>query len=284
MPTDGAATKVDPSKNVITNGATSSSARPLDGHHAVVTGGGRGIGAAIAAHLAERGAKITLMGRTVATLDEQKAVLEAGFGATVGCVGVDVTDEASVEAGFAQAATAFGPPQILVNNAGRGDSMPFKRMDRDFLQRMVDMNLTSAFLCIRQVLPAMTEAGYGRIVTVASTAGLVGYRYVSAYVASKHAVVGLTRSLALETAKTGVTVNAVCPGYVETDMTQDTIDNIVEKTGCTPEAALAQLAAGNPQGRLIVPAEVANAVGWLVLPDSYSITGQALPIAGGEVM
>lgn len=273
-----------PTEMSIANEATQASAQPLAGHHAVVTGGGRGIGAAISAHLAGRGAAVTLMGRTLGTLEEHKAALEADFGATVGCVAVDVTDEASVEAGFKKAAEALGAPQILVNNAGRGDSMPFKRMDRDFLQRMVDMNLTSAFLCIRQVLPAMTEAGYGRIVTVASTAGLVGYRYVSAYVASKHAVVGLTRSLALETAKTGVTVNAVCPGYVETDMTQDTIDNIVKKTGCTAAEAYAQLAAGNPQGRLIVPAEVANAVSWLVLPDSHSITGQAIPIAGGEVM
>ena len=183
--------------SVIANRSTSASARPLDGHHAVVTGGGRGIGAAISANLAERGANITLMGRTLDTLEAYKAVLEADHGATVACVSVDVTDEASVEAGFAQAAETLGAPQILVNNAGRGDSMPFKRMDRDFLQRMVDMNLTSAFLCIRQALPAMTEAGYGRIVTVASTAGLIGYRYVSAYVASKHAVVGLTKSLSL---------------------------------------------------------------------------------------
>lgn len=282
MSTDGAS--ANDAAKAVANGATAASARPLAGHHAVVTGGGRGIGAAISAHLAERGAAITLMGRTVATLEEQKATLAEKYAATVGCVGVDVTDEASVEAGFAAAAGALGAPQILINNAGRGDSMPFKRMDRAFLQHMVDMNLTSAYLCIRQVLPAMTEAGYGRIVNVASTAGLIGYRYVSAYVASKHAVVGLTRSLALETAKTGVTVNAVCPSYVETDMTQDTIDNIVKKTGCTPQEAFAQLAAGNPQGRLIAPAEVANAVSWLVLPDSYSITGQAIPIAGGEVM
>lgn len=278
MPTDGAIA------NAIANGARAASARPLDGHHAVVTGAGRGIGAAIAAHLAERGARLTLMGRTLATLEERKAALEAAYRATVGCVAVDVTDEASVEAGFAEAIEASGAPHILVNNAGRGDSMPFKRMERDFLQRMVDMNLTSTFLCIRQVLPAMTEAGYGRIVNVASTAGLIGYRYVTAYVASKHAVVGLTRALALETAKTGVTVNAVCPSFVETDMTQDTIDNIVEKTGCTPEQAHAQLAAGNPQGRLISPVEVANAVSWLALPDSHSITGQAIPIAGGEVV
>ena len=149
---------------------------------------------------------------------------------------------------------------------------------------MVEINLLSTFLCIRQALPAMTEAGYGRIINIASTAGLVGYRYVTAYVASKHGVVGLTRSLALETAKSGVTVNAVCPGYVETDMTADTIANIVEKTGMDAEAARAQLAQGNPQGRLIDPEEVANAVVWLARPDSGSITGQSIPVAGGEVM
>jgi len=195
-----------------------------------------------------------------------------------------VTDEAMVADSFAAAAAALGPATILVNNAGRGDSAPFKRAGRDIFQAMIDINLMSTVLCTQQVLPAMIEAGYGRVINVASTAGLIGYRYVTAYVASKHAVVGLTRALALETAKTGVTINAVCPSYVETDMTQATIDNIVGKTGCTPDEARAQLAAGNPQGRLIDPAEVANAAVWLALPASYSITGQALAIAGGEVM
>lgn len=280
MPSEGA----DKDAEVAHSGGSSPGARSFEGHHAVVTGGGRGIGAAIAADLAAQGAKVTLMGRTLETLEDHKATLEASYGAEVACVAVDVTDEASVTAGFAAASDTFGAPQILVSNAGRGDSMPFKRMDRDFLQRMIDMNLTSTYLCIREVLPAMSAAGYGRIVNVASTAGLIGYRYVSAYVASKHAVIGLTRSLALETAKTGVTVNAVCPGYVETDMTQDTIANIVDKTGCSAEEAYDQLAASNPQGRLIAPAEVAHAVSWLASPDSHSITGQAIPVAGGEVM
>ncbi len=257
---------------------------PFEGQHALVTGGGRGIGAAIADALAARGAALTLVGRTEATLEAKQADLAENFGVAAGAAAADVTDEAAVEAAFARAVAERGPISILVNNAGRGDSAPFKRTTTEFFMRMVEINLLSTFLCIRQVLPAMTEAGYGRIVNIASTAGLVGYRYVAAYVASKHGVVGLTRSLALETARTGVTVNAVCPGYVETDMTADTIANIVEKTGMDAEAARAQLAQSNPQGRLIDPAEVANAAVWLARPDSGSITGQSIPVAGGEIM
>lgn len=255
----------------------------LAGQHAVVTGAGRGIGAAIADHLAALGASVTLISRTEATLQAQAdAMAKRGF--EVAIAPADVTDEAAIADAFASATAASGPVTILVNNAGRGDSAPFKRSDREFFQKMIDMNLMSTVLCMHQVLPAMTAAGFGRIINIASTAGLIGYRYVSAYVASKHAVVGLTRATALETAKTGVTVNAVCPGYVETDMTKDTIANIVEKTGSTPEAAKATLAATNPQGQLVQPQEVAQAVGWLALPSSNAITGQAVAVAGGEVM
>jgi 3-hydroxybutyrate dehydrogenase len=149
---------------------------------------------------------------------------------------------------------------------------------------MIDINLTSTFLCMQQAVPAMTEAKYGRIVNVASTAGLIAYRYVSAYVASKHAVVGLTKAYALELAKTGITVNAVCPSYVETEMTKDTIANIVKKTGRSEAETRAELAKSNPQERLIAPGEVASVVSWLALPASHSITGLAIPVAGGEVM
>lgn len=263
---------------------TAFQSEPFKGQHALVTGGGRGIGAAIADALAARGAALTLVGRTEATLEAGRAELEAAHGVAAGIAAADVTDEAAVQAAFARAAAQRGPISILVNNAGRGDSAPFKRTTAEFFMRMVEINLLSTFLCIRQVLPAMTEAGYGRIVNIASTAGLVGYQYVTAYVASKHGVVGLTRSLALETAKTGVTVNAVCPGYVETDMTADTIANIVEKTGMDAGAARARLAQSNPQGRLIDPAEVADVVVWLAGPASASITGQSIPVAGGEVM
>jgi NAD(P)-dependent dehydrogenase (short-subunit alcohol dehydrogenase family) len=258
--------------------------RPFTGQHALVTGGGRGIGAAIADALAARGAAVTLVGRTAATLAEAKARLVAAHAVPVHAEAADVTDPAAVAAAFKGAAAAQGPVSILVNNAGRGESQPFKRMDLAFLRRMLDINLVSAVLCTQAALEGMIARGAGRIVNVASTAGLVGYRYVSAYVAAKHAVIGLTRALALETAKTGVTVNAVCPSYVETDMTADTVANIVAKTGKSAAEARASLAAANPQGRLIQPDEVASAVCWLCLPDSGSITGQAIAIAGGEVM
>ncbi len=268
------------------SGGTSSgvSAKPFAGQHAVVTGGARGIGAAIAEALAARGADITITGRTASTLDTAKARIADAHGVRVGAMIGDAADEAAMKAGFAAAAEAFGAPSILVNNAGRGDSAPFKRMDVAFLQSMLDVNLISNFVCTQAALPAMLEAGYGRIISIASSASLVGYRYVSGYVAAKHAVLGLTRSLALETATKGVTVNAVCPGYVETDLTGDTIANIVEKTGMSAADARGQLSAGNPQGRLVEPEEVANAVCWLALAESHSITGQAIAVAGGEIM
>jgi NAD(P)-dependent dehydrogenase (short-subunit alcohol dehydrogenase family) len=258
--------------------------KPFTGQHALVTGGGRGIGAAIAEHLAARGAALTLLGRSPGPIEAMKARLNSRYTVPVEAVAADVTDAAEVARAFAAATAALGPVQLLVNNAGRGESMPIKRMDLAFLQRMLDINVAGTFLCIQRALPAMTEAGYGRIVNIASTAGLVGYRYVSAYVAAKHAVVGLTKALALELAKTGITVNAVCPSYVETDMTKDTVANIVAKTGKSEAEARAELAKSNPQGRLIAPEEVASVVSWLALPASHSITGLAIPVAGGEVM
>jgi NAD(P)-dependent dehydrogenase (short-subunit alcohol dehydrogenase family) len=257
--------------------------KPFTGQHALVTGGGRGIGAAISEHLAARGASLTLLGRSAGPLEEHKARL-ARYAVPVGIVTADITDPAQVAAAFAAAVKAQGPVQILVNNAGRGESMPLKRMDLAFLNRMLAINVAGAFLCIQQVLPAMTEARHGRIVNVASTAGLIGYRYVSAYVASKHAVVGLTKAMALELAKTGSTVNAVCPSYVETDMTKDTVANIIAKTGKKEADVRAELTQFNPQARMIQPEEVASVVSWLALPASHSITGLALPVAGGEVM
>jgi NAD(P)-dependent dehydrogenase (short-subunit alcohol dehydrogenase family) len=178
----------------------------------------------------------------------------------------------------------FGRVDILVNNAGQAESAPLAKTDLALWQRMLAANLTGTFLCTREALPEMAARGAGRVVNVASTAGLVGYAYVAAYCAAKHGVVGLTRAAALECAKTGVTVNAVCPGYTETDIVAAAVANIVAKTGKSEAEARAALVARNPQGRMVQPAEVAAAVLWLCLPAAASVTGQAIAVAGGEVM
>jgi 3-hydroxybutyrate dehydrogenase len=251
----------------------------LDGRHAVVTGGGRGIGAAVATALASAGAGITLLGRDEARLREHAASLSAAQ-----AVCCDVTDEAAVGAAFAEARRAFGPVAILVNNAGAAESAPFVRTSLELFRRMLDVNLIGTFLCSRAALPDMLEAGFGRVVNVASIAGLKGAAYVSAYCAAKHGVVGLTRALALETATRGITVNAVCPSYADTEMARRAIANIVAKTGRSAAEAERELLKKNPQGRLIRPEEVAATVLWLCAPGSEAITGQAIAIAGGEVM
>ncbi len=253
---------------------------PLAGRHAVVTGATRGIGWAIAEGLAGLGADLTLMGRNEELLAERKRTL----GGKTNAVACDVTDEASIEAAFAAAVAANGEVSILINNAGAAGSAPFHRMETAHWRDMIDTNLTGGFLCTRQVYPAMRGAGWGRIVTIASTSGLKGYGYIAAYTASKHGVIGMTRALALEAARTGVTVNTVCPGYTDTDIVAETVDNIVEKTGRSADEARAEIAIHNPQGRLIQPWEVAEAVAWLCLPGSASITGQSIAVAGGEVM
>jgi NAD(P)-dependent dehydrogenase (short-subunit alcohol dehydrogenase family) len=257
---------------------------PLEGLHAVVTGGGSGIGAAIAQALIADGARVTLMGRRIDRLKEQRDQLNIDGGPSVELQVCDVGDEASVRQAFAAAVAAAGPIDLLVNNAGQVETAPLAKTSLDTWQRLLNVNLTGSFLCSREVLPAMTERRFGRIVNVASTAALKGYAYVAAYCAAKHGVLGLTRALALETARKGVTVNAVCPGYTETDIVAAAIDTIVAKTGRTPDEARAELASANPQGRLIDPAEVAASVAWLARRDSGSITGQAIAVAGGEVM
>ncbi len=263
---------------------TTMDTKPLAGRHALVTGGNRGIGAAIAERLAALGAKLTLLARDQASLDDAASKIASEHGVEVATAVADVTERAALERAFGVAREANGEIEILVNNAGAATSAPFKRTDSELWQTMIDVNLNSVFHCTGLALPAMLKAGYGRIVNVASTAGLTGYAYVTAYCAAKHGVVGLTRALALEVARTGVTVNAVCPGYTETDMTARTLENIVAKTGCSEDEARAQLTAQSPQRRLIQPEEVASAVAWLALAEQASITGQTIAVAGGEIL
>lgn len=245
--------------------------------HALVTGGGRGIGRAIAASLAGAGATVTVLGRNATVLDEAVKAGAAHFAAVA-----DVSDEAALKAAIAKAA-ARQPIDILIANAGSAESAPFAKSDDALFARMMDVNFMGVVHAIRAVLPEMRDRPHGRIVAVASTAGLKGYSYVSAYSAAKHAVIGLVRSLALELATSGVTVNAVCPGFTDTDLVAGSIDNIMKKTGRSREQAIAELAKHNPQGRLVSPREVADAVLWLCGEGAGAITGQAIAVAGGEI-
>ncbi len=251
----------------------------LQGHHALITGGGTGIGAAIARALAADGAKLTLVGRRREKLEEVGA---EPFDALVSPG--DVTDRKQVENCFAIAREAQGPITILVNNAGAAESAPFAKITEESWRRTMAVNLDALLHCCQAALPDLLAAEAGRIVTIASTAGLKGYAYTAPYVAAKHGAVGLTRALAAELARTNVTVNAVCPGFTDTDMVAEAVANIQGRTGRSAEEARGELAKFNPQGRLVATDEVASAVLWLCLPESRSITGQAIAVAGGEVM
>ena len=244
----------------------------LSGRYAVVTGGGSGIGLACGRMLREAGAEVLIVGRSAARL---RAAADAIGAVWRTC---DVSDGESV-----RAALDSVDADLLVNNAGAAESAPFHRTDEALWERMIAVNLTGTYRCIRALLPGMIARGWGRVVNIASTAGLKGYAYVSAYCAAKHGVIGLTRALAVEVAKTGVTVNAVCPGYTDTELTAASARRIAEKTGRQADDVLRELAAGNPQGRLIMPEEVAQAVISLCLPHSGAINGAALAVAGGEI-
>jgi len=248
--------------------------------HAVVTGAAQGIGAAIARALARQDITLTLMGRRLAPL--QALAEELGHRAVA--VAVDVTDADSIERAFAQARTRHGPVGWLVNNAGQAESAPFAKTDIGLWQRMLAVNLTGTFLCTQQALPDMLARRHGRIVNIASTAGLRGYAYVSAYAAAKHGVVGMTRSLALEVAKKGITVNAVCPGYTDTELLQASLAKVVAATGRSLAEARQEFEASSPQGRLVQPEEVAHTVVWLCSEGAGAVTGQSICVAGGEVM
>jgi NAD(P)-dependent dehydrogenase (short-subunit alcohol dehydrogenase family) len=249
----------------------------LAGRHALVTGGGTGIGAAIARGLAGAGATVTICGRR-----QQPLQAVAAGEARIRTANANVTDEAAMMRVYEQAEAVGEPIDIVVANAGMAESGPAHKTSLELWNRTLTVNLTGAFLSVKPSLGAMRARGFGRIVFIASTAGLKGYPYVAPYVAAKHGVVGLMRTLALETASTGITVNAVCPGFTETAMLEESIDRIARATKSSRADARAALEARNPQGRFIQPQEIADVVLWLCGSESASITGQAISVSGGE--
>jgi 2-hydroxycyclohexanecarboxyl-CoA dehydrogenase len=260
-----------------------SAAGELAGRHALVTGAGRGIGVSIARRLARAGAKLTLVGRTEAPLQALAAELRAG-GTEVVCATADISRREAVDAAFATARAGLGRIDILVNNAGQAASAPITKRDDQAWNDMLGVNLSGTYYCVQAALPEMIKNNFGRIVNVASTAGLTGYPYVAAYCAAKHGVVGLTRAVAREVATRNITVNAVCPGYTDTDIVQSAARKIAAVTGRTQADAVQAMTKTNPQGRLVQPEEVAHTVAWLCLPGTESVTGQSIVVAGGELM
>ncbi|WP_395646963.1 SDR family NAD(P)-dependent oxidoreductase [Terricaulis sp.] len=250
----------------------------MSGRHAFITGGGSGIGLAAARALASAGVKLTLVGRSI---DKVRAAAEEFDDAQA--VACDVTDELSVKSAFNEARDRYGSVDILINNAGQAPSAPFRKTDLAFWNNVLAVNLTGAFLCTHAALPDMTEAKWGRIVNVGSVCSLKGYAYVTAYCASKHGLLGLTRALAHETAKSGVTVNCVCPGYVDTPIITESVDRITAKTALNEAEAHASLIQFNPMGRIITAEEVAAAIAYLCSDLAAATNGAALPITGGEI-
>jgi len=255
----------------------------LDQSVAWVTGAGRGIGSAVARTLAADGAAVVVSARSESEVQGVAREIEHAGGRALAVV-CDVTDERAVEAAYQAGVARFGRVDLLINNAGFAESAPLVRLDADLWNRTIAVNLTGTYYCMRAALPAMIERGHGRVVNVASVAGRVGFQYTSAYCAAKHGVLGLTRAVALEVARKGITVNAVCPGWVDTDMTAASIRRIVQTTGRTAAEARHVLESKNPMGRLILPEEVAAVVRFLVDAGAGAITGQAYGVDGGELV
>ena len=248
--------------------------KSLEQHHAFVTGGASGIGLAVTKALAAAGARVTIASRNIDRINEVADEIEGVSG-----VALDVSDPDSIATVF----EAAGPINILVNNSGIAMAAPFHKITLDEWSKIMDVNLRGVFLCMQAALPSMRERDSGRIINIASTAGLKGYAYIAAYAASKHGVIGMTRALALELALTGITVNCVCPGFTDTAMAADAVANITGKTGRSEAEALAELTKNNPQQKLVAPEEVADTVMWLCEDSSRSMNGQAIAVAGGEI-
>ena len=257
--------------------------RALDGEVAWITGGGRGIGRAIALTLADAGARVVVSARSADEISSVEREIGARGGQAL-ALACDVTSGDDVNRTFETIVERFGRVDILINNAGFVESAPLSRLDPALWQKTIDVNLTGTYRCTRAALPAMLQRGRGRIVNVASVAARTGYPYTAAYCAAKHGVLGLTRALAVETAAKGVTVNAVCPGWVDTAMTASSIRAIVRATGRSEADARRSLEEMNPQHRLIQPEEVAAVVLFLAGPGAAGITGQGYGVDGGEVM
>jgi NAD(P)-dependent dehydrogenase (short-subunit alcohol dehydrogenase family) len=250
----------------------------FEGQHVLVTGGGRGIGRAIARAFVQHGATVTVTGRTETHLIDAVAAGDAH-----GYAKGDVTEETELRHAIAQAARGRGAVDVLIANAGAAESGPFLKSDSHVFRRMLDLNVMGVVHAVHAVLPDMVTRGRGRVIVIASTAGLKGYGYVTAYTAAKHAAVGLVKALAIEIAATGVTINAVCPGYTATEMVASSVAKIAAKTGKSAEDALAGILKDNPLKRLIMPDEVAAACLYLASPAAAAVNGSALVIAGGEV-
>lgn len=255
----------------------------LAGKVALITGGGRGIGRAIAVTFAHEGAHVAVAARTKAEVDRVAEEIQSDGGEALALT-CDVTKREEVDRMVSNTLARFGRIDVLVNNAGTAKSAPLVKCTDELWNQIIGVNLTSTFLCTRAVIPGMIERGWGRVINIASTAAKVGGAYISAYSAAKHGVLGFTRSVAYEVATKGVTVNAICPGYVDTDLTRETIINIIKKTGRDEAFALEFLASTSPQKRLIVPDEVANIAVFLASDASFGINGQSVNICGGVVM